>query len=122
MGFVGFGILLVIAAVLVAIMVRIVPEYRRLVVFRMGRSMGAKGPGLVFLIPLADRGTAVDLRETYFDVPQQTCITADNASVSIDLLVYDKVIDPERSVLEVRDFTGAARGLAISPVARRDSA
>ena len=114
MGFVSFGILLAFAAVLVAIMVRIVPEYRRLVVFRMGRSLGAKGPGLVFMLPFIDRGTAVDLRETFFDVPQQTCITADNASVAIDLLVYDKVIDPERSVLEVRDFTGAARGLSIT--------
>ena len=114
MGFVAFGVLLTIVAVLAAIMVRIVPEYRRLVVFRMGRSMGAKGPGLVFLIPFVDRGIGVDLRETFFDVPQQTCITADNASVSIDLLVYDKVIDPERSVLEVKDFTGAARGLSIT--------
>ena len=114
MGFVTFGVLLAIVAVVVAIMVRIVPEYRRLVVFRMGRSLGAKGPGLVVLIPFVDRGTVVDLRETFFDVPQQTCITADNASVSIDLLVYDKVIDPERSVLEVKDFTGAARGLSIT--------
>jgi regulator of protease activity HflC (stomatin/prohibitin superfamily) len=108
------GIVLLIVVVVLAISVRIVPEYRRLVVFRMGRSLGAMGPGLVFLIPLVDRGTVVDLREDYFDVPQQTCITADNASVSIDLLVYDKVIDPERSVLEVEDFTGAARGLSIT--------
>jgi regulator of protease activity HflC (stomatin/prohibitin superfamily) len=56
----------------------------------------------------------VDLREVFFDVPPQTCITADNASVSIDFLVYDKVIDPVRSVLEVENFTGAARGLAIT--------
>jgi regulator of protease activity HflC (stomatin/prohibitin superfamily) len=56
----------------------------------------------------------VDLREVFFDVPPQTCITADNASVSIDFLVYDKVIDPKRSVLEVENFTGAARGLAIT--------
>ena len=114
MGFVTFGVLLAIFAVVVAIMVRIVPEYRRLVVFRLGRSLGARGPGLVLLIPFVDRGVTVDLRETFFDVPQQTCITADNASVSIDFLVYDKVIDPERSVLEVEDFTGAARGLAIT--------
>ncbi|MGC9332744.1 MAG: SPFH domain-containing protein, partial [Anaerolineae bacterium] len=66
------------------------------------------------LIPFVDRGQMVDLREVYFDVPPQTCITADNASVSIDFLVYDKVIDPVRSVLEVENFTGAARGLAIT--------
>jgi regulator of protease activity HflC (stomatin/prohibitin superfamily) len=108
-------ILLALAVlVLLTMSVRIVPEYRRLVVFRLGRSLGARGPGLIFLIPFVDRGVSVDLRETFFDVPPQTCITADNASVSIDFLVYDKVIDPERSVLEVENFTGAARGLAIT--------
>jgi regulator of protease activity HflC (stomatin/prohibitin superfamily) len=106
---------LVLAAIVVlASAVRIVPEYRRIVVFRMGRSKGAIGPGIIFLVPFVDRGISVDLREVFFDVPPQTCITADNASVSIDFLVYDKVIDPERSVLEVEDFTGAARGLAIT--------
>jgi regulator of protease activity HflC (stomatin/prohibitin superfamily) len=108
------GILILIFVVLLAMSVRIVPEYRRLVVFRLGRSLGSRGPGIVFLIPLVDRSQMVDLREVFFDVPQQTCITADNASVSIDLLVYDKVIDPERSVMEVENFTGAARGLAIT--------
>lgn len=105
------GLLLVI---LVIMAVRIVPEYKRLVIFRLGRSIGAQGPGLVLIIPFVDRPFSVDLREVFFDVPPQTCITADNASVSIDFLVYDKVIDPERSVLEVEDFTGAARGLAIT--------
>ena len=114
------GTVMMIALVLAAMMailamsVRIVPEYRRLVLFRMGRSLGPKGPGLLFLIPFVDRTVSVDLREVFFDVPPQTCITADNASVSIDFLVYDKVIDPERSVLEVESFTGAARGLAIT--------
>ncbi|MBC7234462.1 MAG: SPFH/Band 7/PHB domain protein [Chloroflexi bacterium] len=110
------GILVVLAAALTLFLmaVRVVPEYRRLVVFRLGRSLGPKGPGLVFLIPFVDRAVNVDLREVFFDVPPQTCITADNASVSIDFLVYDKVIDPERSVLEVENFTGAARGLAIT--------
>jgi len=107
-------ILAIMAAVILAMSVRIVPEYRRLVIFRLGRSLGARGPGLIVLIPFVDRAQAVDLRELFFDVPPQTCITSDNASVSIDLLVYDKVIDPVRSVLEVEDFTGAARGLAIT--------
>jgi regulator of protease activity HflC (stomatin/prohibitin superfamily) len=108
------GVLAVLGLVILAIAIRIVPEYRRLVIFRMGRCLGAKGPGLIFLIPFVDRGVPVDLREVFFDVPPQTCITADNASVSIDFLVYDKVIDPQRSVLEVENFTGAARGLAIT--------
>lgn len=108
------ALLSLLAVIVLAMAVRIVPEYRRLVVFRMGRCVGPRGPGLVFLIPFVDRGSMVDLREVFFDVPPQTCITADNASVSIDFLVYDKVIDPVRSVLEVENFTGAARGLAIT--------
>jgi regulator of protease activity HflC (stomatin/prohibitin superfamily) len=110
------AILVVLGALVVLLLmaVRIVPEYRRLIVFRMGRSVGAKGPGIVLLIPFLDRAVGADLREVFFDVPPQTCITADNASVSIDFLVYDKVIDPERSVLEVENFNGAARGLAIT--------
>lgn len=107
-----FVLLLVIVVLTMAI--RIVPEYRRLVLFRLGRCLGARGPGLILLIPFVDRGHITDLREAFFDVPPQTCITADNASVSIDFLVYDKVIDPVRSVLEVENFTGAARGLAIT--------
>ena len=107
-----FGTLVVV--VLIVMSVRIVPEFKRLIIFRLGRSLSAKGPGLVFLIPFVDRAIDVDLREVYFDVPPQTCITADNAHVSIDFLVYDKVVDPDRSVLEVEDFTGAARGLAIT--------
>ncbi len=108
------ALLSLLAVIVLAMAVRIVPEFRRLVVFRMGRCVGPRGPGLIFLIPFVDRGVMVDLREVFFDVPPQTCITADNASVSIDFLVYDKVIDPVRSVLEVENFTGAARGLAIT--------
>ena len=108
------ALLLVLAVTVLAMAVRIVPEYRRMVVFRLGRCVGPKGPGLIFLIPFVDKGRVVDLREVFFDVPPQTCITSDNASVSIDFLVYDKVIDPVRSVLEVENFTGAARGLAIT--------
>lgn len=107
-------ILLILGFTILAMSVRIVPEYRRMVVFRLGRSLGSRGPGLILLIPFVDRGVLVDLRETFFDVPPQTCITADNASVSIDFLVYDQVMDPERSVLAVENFTGAARGLAIT--------
>jgi len=114
MQFIVLALLLLAIVVLIALAVRIVPEYRRLVVFRLGRSLGSKGPGLVILIPFVDRSVPVDLREVFFDVPPQTCITADNASVSIDFLVYDKVIDPERSVLEVENHAGAARGLAIT--------
>jgi regulator of protease activity HflC (stomatin/prohibitin superfamily) len=114
MQIIGIATSLIIIGILLSMAVRIVPEFGRLVIFRLGRCQGAKGPGLVFMIPFVDRAFNVDLREVFFDVPPQTCITADNASVSIDFLVYDKVIDAERSVLAVTDFTGAARGLAIT--------
>lgn len=94
--------------------VRIVSEYQRLAVFRLGRCIGARGPGLVLLIPVVDRGVRVDLREVYLDVPPQTCITQDNASVSIDFLIYMKIVDALSSVLNVQDYEGAARGIAIT--------
>jgi regulator of protease activity HflC (stomatin/prohibitin superfamily) len=106
-------VLAVVVAVL-AMAIRIVPEYQRLVVFRLGRALGAQGPGLLLLIPFVDRGVRVDLRERYFDVPPQTCITEDNASVSIDFLVYLKIVDSMPSVLNVEDHVGAARGIAIT--------
>lgn len=108
------GILAALAIGLLALAIRIVPEYQRLVVFRLGRLIGARGPGLVLLIPLVDRGVRVDLREQFFDVPPQTCITKDNAQVSIDFLVYMKIVDALPSVLNVVDFGGAARGISIT--------
>lgn len=111
---IAVGLLVLSGAILIGMSFRIVPEFRRLVIFRLGRCLGARGPGMVWLIPFVDRGVVVDQREVYFDVQPQTCITSDNASVSIDFIVYDKVIDPVLSVLEVQDFTGAARGLAVT--------
>jgi regulator of protease activity HflC (stomatin/prohibitin superfamily) len=93
---------------------RVVPEYQRLVVFRLGRIMGARGPGLILLIPIADRGIRVDLRERFLDVPPQPCITQDNATLSIDLLIYLKIVDALSSVLNVQQYEGAARGIAIT--------
>jgi regulator of protease activity HflC (stomatin/prohibitin superfamily) len=92
--------------------IRIVPEYERLIVFRLGRALGARGPGFILLVPFIDRGVRVDLREVFFDVEPQTTITKDNAPLSIDFLVYMKVIDALRTVLEVEDFRGASRGIA----------
>ncbi|MFZ6031365.1 MAG: SPFH domain-containing protein [Chloroflexota bacterium] len=107
-------VFLILLLIVARLALRIVPEYQRLVVFRLGRVLDAKGPGLVVLIPFADRGERVDLRERFFDVEPQTCITKDNAPLSIDFLVYMKVISALPSVLEVIDFTGAARGIAIT--------
>src|SRR5688572_28182564 len=87
-------------------------EYERLVVFRLGRSLGSRGPGLVLLIPAVDRGVRVDLREQFLQVPHQTCITKDNAPISIDFLIYWKVVDSAYSVIQVADFAGASQGIA----------
>ncbi len=109
-----FGIIVVAVAFLVLKMIRIVREYERLVVFRFGRCIGQKGPGIILLIPMVDLATRVDLREQYLEVPRQTCITKDNASISIDFLVYWKVTDPVQSVVQVQDFGGATRGIAMT--------
>lgn len=106
--------LVLLLAALLFSAIRVVPEYQRLVVFRLGRVIGARGPGLVLLIPLVDRGVRADLRERYFDVPPQTTITKDNANLSIDFLVYSKVVDALPSVLSVEDYAGASRGIAIT--------
>ena len=111
---IGIGVAAVVVIIVFLWAARIVPEYRRLVVFRLGHSIGARGPGVVLLIPFVDRPVGVDLRERYFDVPPQSAISQDNASLSIDFIVYMRVVDPVSSVVEVEDFTGAARGIAIT--------
>ena len=92
--------------------IKVVREYQRLIVFRLGKSQGQKGPGLVFLIPVVDKAVWVDLREFFLEIPSQTCITKDNAPINIDFLIYFKVLNPEYSVIQVADFAGAARGIA----------
>ncbi len=106
------GALLVLGLVFLLYAIRIVPEYQRLVVFRLGRSIGAKGPGIVLLIPGIDRAVKVDLREQVREIPHQTSITKDNAPISIDFLWYYKVLDPTESVLQVGNFDVAAQGMA----------
>jgi regulator of protease activity HflC (stomatin/prohibitin superfamily) len=109
---IGLGLVLGLAVLIVPNAIRIVREYQRLVVFRLGRCIGVKGPGIVFLIPLVDRAVWVDLRELYLEIPHQTAITEDNAPISIDFIVFYKVVDPQASVLEVGNFAGAAQNIA----------
>jgi regulator of protease activity HflC (stomatin/prohibitin superfamily) len=92
--------------------VKIVREYQRIVLFRLGRSVGIKGPGLVLINPVTDRTSLVDLRERFLEIPQQTAITQDNASISIDFIIFYKVVDPAMSVLEVQNFAVAAQNVA----------
>ena len=111
-GFIVLLLLLVFVLALLVSSIRIVPEYQRLVIFRLGRAIAIKGPGVVFLWPIIDKGVVVDLREQYIEVTHQTCITKDNAPVDIDFLIYFRVVDPMKSVIEVADFRGAAVGIA----------
>ena len=109
---IGVGIVLAVVLLLIPQAIRIVREYQRIMVFRLGRALGAKGPGLVILIPFIDKGVMVDLRELYLEIPHQTAITEDNATISIDFIVFYRVIDARMSVVEVGNFAGAAQNIA----------
>lgn len=108
----GFVLVVALLAGLVYLSIRIVREYQRVVVFRLGRCIGERGPGVVLLLPMADQAIRIDLREQYLQIPHQTCITKDNAPIAIDFLIYWQVIDPVASVLHVANFAGASQGLA----------
>jgi regulator of protease activity HflC (stomatin/prohibitin superfamily) len=109
---IGILIVVVLALLILVRAIRIVPEYQRLMVFRLGRSIGTKGPGICFLIPIVDRGVRVDLREQFLEIPRQTAITEDNAPISIDFIIFTKVVDAVQSVLAVQNFEGAAQNIA----------
>ncbi len=106
------GLLIVFVVLLLAKAIKIVPEYQRLVVFRLGKLHATRGPGLVILIPFIDRGITVDLREFYLEIPRQDSITKDNAAIAIDFILYYKVLDPATSVVKVQNFAGAATNIA----------
>jgi regulator of protease activity HflC (stomatin/prohibitin superfamily) len=113
-----FGTLIVIIFLVIAVLVligaaiRIVPEYERGVVFRLGRVIGAKGPGLFFLIPFVDRMVKVDLRTVTLDVPAQEAITGDNVTVKVNAVVYFRVLDPVDAIIQVEDYRRATWQIA----------
>jgi len=109
---VGLGLLVFLLIVVLPSAIKIVREYQRLVLFRLGRAVGIKGPGLVWIFPIIDRVTWVDLRELYLEIPHQTAITEDNAPISIDFIIFYKVVDASMSVLQVQNFAGAAQNIA----------
>jgi regulator of protease activity HflC (stomatin/prohibitin superfamily) len=106
------AIVLVAAVVMAAVSVKVVREYQRVVLFRLGRVSGARGPGLILINPITDRISWVDLREQYLEVPHQTAITQDNAAIAIDFIIFYKVLDPLTTVLAVQDFKGAGINIA----------
>jgi regulator of protease activity HflC (stomatin/prohibitin superfamily) len=105
---------LVFALIFLYLSVRIVQQYEKMVVFRLGQTNESlvRGPGLRFLIPIIDRPMKVDLREQFIEVPSQTTITKDNAPINIDFLIYWKIVDPLKSLVNVAFFAGALQGIA----------
>ena len=106
------GAFVLLLIVLMPMSIKIVREYQRLVVFRLGKCIGQRGPGLVVLVPFIEQANWVDLREQFLEVPHQTTITKDNANISVDFLIFWKVVDPVASVVQVGNFAGASQGIA----------
>lgn len=101
------GVIILALLILIPMMVKIVTEFERGVIFRLGRLIGAKGPGLFLIIPFVDRMVKVDLRVVTMDVPSQEVITKDNVTVRVNAVVYFRVVDPEASVVKVLDHIRA---------------
>src|SRR5881275_2927357 len=104
--------LIILAVVVFPQAIRVLREYERGVIFRLGKLLGAKGPGLIFLIPIVDRMVRMDLRVVTIDVPRQEVMTRDNVPVSVDAVLYFRVIDPQSAVVKVENFLKATSLIA----------
>jgi len=106
--------LVVIVLVVIYLSVRVVQQYEKMVVFRLGKTseLMVRDPGLRFLIPIIDRPVKVDVREQFIEVPSQTTITRDNAPINVDFLIYWRIADPLKSVVNVVNFPGALQGVS----------
>ena len=107
-----FVVIIFFLIILLASAIKIMAEYQRIVVFRLGRLIGIKGPGLVFIIPIIDSFIKLDLRTRVIDVPKQRVITEDNVTVDVDAVVYFRITDPEKAVVEVQRYDVATSLLA----------
>lgn len=107
-----FGLFLIVLLAILSSAIKIVQEYERGVIFRLGRLVGAKGPGLFFIIPIVDRMVKVDLRVVTLDVPSQEAITRDNVTVKVNAVVYFRVVDPAAAVVNVEDYRRATWNIA----------
>ena len=103
---------LILAAIVLPQMIRILREYERGVIFRLGKLLGAKGPGLIFLIPIVDRMVRMDLRVVTINVERQEVMTRDNVPVTVDAVVYFRVVDPQAAVVKVENFLKATSLIA----------
>ena len=107
-----YFVIAIVVLILLSAALKIVQEYERGAVFRLGRFVGLRGPGLVFLIPFIERMMKVDLRVITMDVPAQECITRDNVTVKVDAVIYFRVVDASNAVLKVLDYIKATSLLA----------
>jgi regulator of protease activity HflC (stomatin/prohibitin superfamily) len=112
MGFTVLAVLIALGLMILSNAVRVLREYERGVIFRLGRMIGVKGPGLILLIPILDRMVKVSLRTVVMDIPPQDVITRDNVSVKVNAVLYFRVIDPARSVVQVENYLYATSQLA----------
>jgi len=103
---------IILAIIILPQAIRILREYERGVIFRLGKLLGAKGPGLIFLIPIVDRMVRMDLRVVTIDVPRQEVMTHDNVPVSVDAVLYFRIIDPQAAVVKVENFLKATSFIA----------
>jgi len=114
---VGLSIIAFVAVIVIAVIyaaIKIVNQYERILIFTLGRTSPeeVKGPGWVFIVPVVQRGVRVDIRERFIEIPSQTNITKDNAPINIDFLIYWRIVDPYRSIVEVQNFEGALQNIA----------
>jgi len=107
LGWVLYLFVALIVAMILSAAIKIVQEYERAGIFRLGRFVGVRGPGLVLIIPFIERARKVDLRVVTLDVPQQECITVDNVTVTVDAVVYFRVVEPADAILKVLDYAKA---------------
>jgi regulator of protease activity HflC (stomatin/prohibitin superfamily) len=113
MGYIiGILVFFLLLLAVIRTFVKIVPEYQRLAILRLGNYVATRDPGLNIIIPIVDNPIRVDMREQYLEIPHQTAITKDNAPISIDFIIFYKVVDAQMSVLSVGNFAGAAQNIA----------
>ena len=107
-----FGFILIVVLFLLFASIKVVQEYERGVIFRLGRFVGAKGPGLFFIVPFIDRMIKVDLRTVTLDVPTQEAISRDNVTIKVNAVVYFRVLDPGNAIIQVEDYRRATWQIA----------
>jgi regulator of protease activity HflC (stomatin/prohibitin superfamily) len=106
--YIGVAIGIIVIIVIIASAIRVIREYERAVVFRLGRLIGPKGPGLILLVPIVDKAVKVDLRVVTLDVPKQKIITLDNVTIDVDAVIYLRVHEPTNAIIKVNDYLMAS--------------